>query len=391
MKRKKPQKENDSACPQDIDARRSILIVVSHLYPTFGLEKLAIVLARELAREFNVRIISLGSIDGITIADVHIESLGNSRKGLGRLLSPIRIFGSANRKTDDITILVGVWVAIPWLIARLRNCRRTIIWEHSLLSEKYMFDNRLQLLSKFAKFLYRRTPALVAVSAPLANDLVSEGHRNVTPINNPVVALNRGNMVSRMSLSDTQSIKLISIGSFNPIKRQGLIISALELLPSSVSLILVGDGPLRASLQEQVRLAGLQERVQFTGFLDTQEISLLLGESHFLVHAGKSETFGLVLVEAAEARVPVIATHCIATNYLISDFVPGVLTEASPSAIADAVIEINRQDYTQDVFAAADSLRDEYFSLQDFIIKWTALVNEVVRQDRKEYSLYDKR
>ena len=75
-------------------------------------------------------------------------------------------------------------------------------------------------------------------------------------------------------------------------------------------LTLVGDGPERESLQEQVRAAGIADRVTFAGQVDPAHVSDYFGSHDVLVHLSDYETFGLTVVEAAATGLPVVVTRC---------------------------------------------------------------------------------
>lgn len=72
-------------------------------------------------------------------------------------------------------------------------------------------------------------------------------------------------------------------------------------LPLPGSKIVIGDGPLRASLQK------LYPNVIFTGYARGNELASLYCSLDALIFPSKSDTFGLVIIEALSCGVPVIA------------------------------------------------------------------------------------
>jgi glycosyltransferase involved in cell wall biosynthesis len=69
---------------------------------------------------------------------------------------------------------------------------------------------------------------------------------------------------------------------------------------------IVGDGPERATLERQVRSAGLQGRVRFFGEVPRKEALQLLSAADVLVHPSLHDSGGWVCLEAMAARKPVL-------------------------------------------------------------------------------------
>jgi glycosyltransferase involved in cell wall biosynthesis len=104
----------------------------------------------------------------------------------------------------------------------------------------------------------------------------------------------------------TAPFKLLTVGSLLPIKNQSALLDALSSVDGPV-LRIVGDGPLRPSLEEQTDRLGLRERVTFTGQLDESGVRDELLQADALIFPSAFETFGVVLIEAMACGLPVIA------------------------------------------------------------------------------------
>jgi len=72
-------------------------------------------------------------------------------------------------------------------------------------------------------------------------------------------------------------------------------------------LVVVGDGPLRGELQDYTRAHAVPD-VHFLGFKNQSELPELYAAADALVLPSRRETFGVVVIEALHAGVPVIAS-----------------------------------------------------------------------------------
>ena len=103
---------------------------------------------------------------------------------------------------------------------------------------------------------------------------------------------------------------LLYCGKLIPVKAPQLLLSAYAALRRSgvaAALVLAGDGPLRPALQEWVRADGVPD-VHFLGFKNQSELPALYAAADVLVLPSQRETFGIVVVEAQNAGLPVIAS-----------------------------------------------------------------------------------
>lgn len=121
-----------------------------------------------------------------------------------------------------------------------------------------------------------------------------------------------------------------------------LLQAAAELWRSGqrFELVLAGDGPLRALLEQQIRDQGLGDCVRITGWIDNQQVRELLHGSRTLVSASLAEGLPVVMMEAFAMRVPVIATSIAAVGELVEHGQSGWVVNSSDStALATAMAE----------------------------------------------------
>jgi L-malate glycosyltransferase len=117
-----------------------------------------------------------------------------------------------------------------------------------------------------------------------------------------------------LGLSDDDFV-IIMVARLHPIKGHTVVFDAIKDL--NVKLLLIGDGPIRKELEEEVAAKGLQDKVHFLGF--QKDVHSYLSLSDVKLLASYSESFPLVILEAARAHIPVISTDVGGVKDLISD------------------------------------------------------------------------
>ena len=90
-------------------------------------------------------------------------------------------------------------------------------------------------------------------------------------------------------------------------------------------LIAVGDGPARQRVERSFAWAGA-ERVRFTGRLTAKELAPLYGASDIFVWPAVNEAFGMAILEAQAAGLPVVAGNSHGVRDIVGDGETGHLT-----------------------------------------------------------------
>ena len=114
--------------------------------------------------------------------------------------------------------------------------------------------------------------------------------------------------------------KILSVGSLLPVKRwDRLLMAAADLKNKGQEFFMriVGEGPLRTSLEQQSLALGLTDQVEFLG--QRTDVPTLLGESWFLVHTSDREGCPNVVAEAMACGRAVVATDVGDIPFLVKD------------------------------------------------------------------------
>ena len=108
---------------------------------------------------------------------------------------------------------------------------------------------------------------------------------------------------------------VVFVSAGNIVKGKGfdILIDALSRIVSAgyeCKLIIMGDGPERQNIEDVAKNQGVFDCIEFKGEYTSKEFAQQLQLCDCFVLASKSETFGIVYIEALASGVPVIATKC---------------------------------------------------------------------------------
>ncbi len=116
-------------------------------------------------------------------------------------------------------------------------------------------------------------------------------------------------------------------------------------------LVICGSGPLEAELKALAAELGVESAVEFTGFVQTEEICQLLASTLALILPSTEEQFGQVIPEALAMGVPVLASdNCGARDHLVETAVNGYVFE--PHNVEGLTALMRRIDRDQDHWRA---------------------------------------
>jgi glycosyltransferase involved in cell wall biosynthesis len=172
-----------------------------------------------------------------------------------------------------------------------------------------LFTNALNTASRLAKF----------------NGLVAE------PLYHPP------KLASRL-VPGPYSDYVLSVGRIESVKRVDLIIAAMAAVPSSIRLMIAGDGTQRQNAERAAEQAGVADRVTFLGNVEDDDLIALYAGALAVVYPPYDEDFGYVTLEAFLARKPVITcTDSGGPNEFVIDGVNGFVCAPEPGELATAI------------------------------------------------------
>jgi teichuronic acid biosynthesis glycosyltransferase TuaC len=152
---------------------------------------------------------------------------------------------------------------------------------------------------------------------------------------------------------------VVFVGLLVPIKGLEYLVAAWIALASrgvlddSDRLVLLGDGPCRAALRQQIEQAGLGDRVLFAGTVNQDAVARGISAATLLCLPSRNEGMPNVVVEALACGVPVVASRVGGIPELVRDDENGYLVPpADPTALADALGRAMEREWDPQAIAA---------------------------------------
>jgi len=225
-----------------------------------------------------------------------------------------------------------LWKKIPW-----------IAYHHGYTST----DSRMRLYNRFDRWSLPKADLVMTVCEAFAQELVSVDkvpREKIRVQHNPIRPGPRSNpeavkaLREHWGLTDQERV-ILSVGRLSKEKAHADLILAFQRLcgtRADYKLVIVGEGPERASLEAIAADLRIDTRVVFTGQIS--DVRPFFATADVFVLPSHSEGSPNVLLEAMGAEVPVVATAVGGVPEIVEDETSALLIPpGDPPAMADAI------------------------------------------------------
>jgi glycosyltransferase involved in cell wall biosynthesis len=183
---------------------------------------------------------------------------------------------------------------------------------------------------------------------------------------------------------------LLCVGRIDPVKNQGWLIeqapAIIQKHPCTM-LVFAGpctDEPYGETIRKRIETLGLQERVLLTGGLPSNDPRLigLLQQAQVLLLPSKSETFGLVILEAWAAGTKVLSTRTSGACALIRDGKNGWLFDLDhPQNFHEALEQaLSQTDAARRVLRSGDDEVHSRYNVGALAARMKKLYEELIEE-----------
>jgi glycosyltransferase involved in cell wall biosynthesis len=365
------------------------IVVVTNRFGDLGthpqLSRLAIHLKKS---GHDVRAVTLappGTISGMFAeAGIEMDVIDGSRRGsfpliVGRLTAMFR-----RRRPDAVVAFLYGAVVPARVAARLAGVPAVI---SSIRNEYFGPSYKERLMAATDRLSTRTVANSQIVAESLARRGIASRERLVVIPNGIDTALFRASPETRGSTRSDLGVTVdeflwVTIGRLTDQKDYPSLFRAFSAVLTNLPrtrLLVIGRGPLKAELEEQVRRLGLQDGISFLGF--RADIPSLLAASDASVMASRWEGMPNVVIEALASELPVVGTDVGGMRELVDDGVDGYLVPPSrPDALASAMLKVMRvssEERLEMGRKGRDIVRDRC-DLQKVMSRWRTLIEELM-------------
>jgi len=318
-------------------------------------------------------------INGVKVKIVDFRSKFDLNS-LIKLKKDIAEFRSADNPFGPI-IIHAHGPRAGYFLALVKRPGEKFIYTEHIWSHEYKIDNFInrKIQSQGVKFTCRRADLVIAVSKSVKNFLLKPLgviEKKIIIIPNAIEV----NDDNRQLKKESSSQMLVgSVGAL--VKRKGHVhlIRAFSRVAASLPkarLEIVGDGPEKQNLLNEIKKLDLESKIQLVG--EQKNTEKFLNSWDLFVLPSISEVFGIVILEAFEARVPVIATAVGGVPEIIKNDENGILVPAGdPKKLAKAILYllVEKQERQKLADSAYKILKERY--------DWSKIIVDIEKQYEK--------
>lgn len=251
--------------------------------------------------------------DGVRVIDLEAPRVSASLPALVRYLKqerPDAIIPSLHY-ANEVALLAKYLSGVP---------TKVLIPEHNVLSRELQFHekgSRKRLIPLAVRSLYPLADAVVAVSNGVAEDLqklTGLSSDRIHTIYNPVILPDLEERakqpIDHPWLKSGEPPVILGVGRLEAQKDFPTLIRAFARVRQvrSAKLIILGWGPDRPQLEEQIQQLGLEADIDLPGFV-SNPIPYMAKASVFALSSAW-EGLPTVLIEAMAMGLPVVSTNC---------------------------------------------------------------------------------
>lgn len=244
------------------------------------------------------------------------------------------------------------------------------------------YATKVELLKTLRSWWTRRADKIIVPSRYLANRVAKWG----VPSNKLAViynALEPLNGIKPAKVPLETPVRAVIVGRLTAWKHVDKVINAVSRF-DELGLVIIGDGPKRAALEQLTKAMGAMECCYFAGQKERLETLRLIAASDFFVLNSTYEGFPHVILEAMGLGLPVVATAIGGTPEVVEDGFNGILIAPQDNrSLWEALSRLVRSSEKRQHLGDGARRTAEQFSFPTMVEKTDRLLEGIVSKTRK--------
>jgi len=300
-----------------------------------------------------------------------------------------------SRRFDIVIFYLGMGgLILPALIAKGLG-KKVVFVANGSLAQSARKTYKRRLLGLGPALFSRLFALLETINYMLADQLSAQSERAISFLGldkyggkytvNGAMYINTDSVTIKKQFKNRRNV----IGYIGRLSEEKGVINFVRAIPllskrrSDVEFLIVGDGPLKDEIVNELKQNGCGEKVTITGWVPAGEVPDYLNELKLLVLPSETEGLPATIQQAMACGTPVLATPVGGVPDLIEDGKTGfLLGNNSPECIAQNVSRALQCPNLREIIPNARKLIENEYAYEPIVAKCKVALNKLTSEDR---------
>lgn len=233
-------------------------------------------------------------------------------------------------------------------------------WVHIDLYNTFGLDKVHRSLKKHIE-CYKKFDKIICVSQTVREAFFKRfGEFGNTEVRYNFVNVDKIKSVAGTEGGDNCGLKLAAVGRLEIQKGFDRLLRIFNRLVKEgydCKLQIIGEGSMRAELEEYIKSRGLSDRVELTGFVDNPYS--YMKRADILVFPSRAEGYSTVATEAIILGKPIVVSDCSGMKEIFGNSEYGIVTENNEEALYNGILRLVTDSGLRGSYAKKAALRGE--------------------------------
>lgn len=223
-----------------------------------------------------------------------------------------------------------------------------------------------------AKIFYHKCHVIPVALSNLVKETIIEEYK-IPDKKVPVVfnGINLSHCMSKTSYGADDTFTIIHIGRFAQAKNQMALVQGFEIFHKNyenTKLQLIGEGELKAQVQNYTKIHKLDGCVEFMGLKDN--VYPFLNGADVFALPSLYEGIPMTLIEAMGCGLPIVSSPVGGIPDMLKNEESALLVEGNPENISDAFERLYKDEYLRKRLGQNARIQSEKFSAKEMALKY---------------------